>query len=258
MCLPKFEDVHPAHNPTGYIMTNEEPELFKKMLGSRTFRRAASIASGGEIPLGILLPRCTELVAVDHSYTSLAVCFMKAALLDQLGGRGLLAMLIESRYPDYQTCCTKLIADLPEVLRNRLTPTDKYVTGATALNLNHFNEMRREWRFYTPVELDKARERLANTTFVHGDLTDLEKFGKFNGIYLSNALEHTGRDGKRPEWDKVKLLLTKNGTVLATWGKGTKPILPGETKTKIAGFRSSWDYYLLKPCVIKKKVITPG
>ena len=258
MPLPKFEDIHPKFNPTGYTITNEEPDVHRDLLKGHRFARGAGISSGGEIPLGVLLPRCQELVAVDHSYTSIAICFFKAALLNHLGGRGMLDLLLNKPYKEFAELSHKLIPEMPEVLRSKFEISEGYSGAKLRLGSGHFRELRREWHYYTPLELDRACSRLEKTTLVHGDLADLTEFGKFNCLYLSNAFEHTGRDGNRPSWDKVSPFLVDNATVLATWNIGTKPASNPEFKTlnKITGFRTSWDHYLIRRCKEKTDVKT--
>src|SRR3990167_8136610 len=54
---PKFIDVHPAYNSSGYIVTNEEPETLRGFIAGKKLKRSGGIASGGEILLSVLLPQ---------------------------------------------------------------------------------------------------------------------------------------------------------------------------------------------------------
>lgn len=103
MDLPKYEDVHPAYTASGYVATNEEPRIHSMLLAPHHhIERAASIASGGEIPLMVLMARCREVVAVDHSYFALASTMLKAILLQTLGARKLVEVMVEQSFNDFK------------------------------------------------------------------------------------------------------------------------------------------------------------
>src|SRR5688572_33269006 len=81
----RFED-KATYDTAGYYTTNEEPEVHRELLRGIRVRRAAAIASGGEVALFSVLPHVSrELVLIDHSYQSMAMAMAKAMLLESLG-----------------------------------------------------------------------------------------------------------------------------------------------------------------------------
>src|SRR3990167_2283926 len=96
MILPKVEEKHTYNSSIVYKFTNEAPEEYIKLLGERTFQRGAGICSGGEVPLFVLMPRCDEVIAIDHSLGSLAAAYIKVVMLGHLGPKGMLNALTGS------------------------------------------------------------------------------------------------------------------------------------------------------------------
>jgi len=239
MCLPQFEDRHPSYNaPTSYRTTNEEPSIFVKMLGRRCFRRAAGISGGGEIPLFVLLPRCDEVVAIDHSYQSLSSAYMKIILLDILGPAKMREMLIESRYDDLLSAAKDGHGRLPPELAKQ-----------TPLSRQDFKETRREWHFFPLRTIERAYARLERLTLVHGDLMDLSRFGKFDLLYVSNATEHVNRLRRNATLTDFVPIVGKGKLMLSTLSKSysdapPKPHKDWELVGDVEGFRTAWQHQL--------------
>lgn len=205
----KFKFVQKAPLPSvaslyhdGYVFPNESMLALKQHVAGRKLRKAGGICSGGEVPLTVLLPNYTgPVVAVDHSLHSLYAAMTKALMLEKLTTQELHKLLglnqdqeLEAAWKQFQN---DLLAELPKALR----PAFQKVANPY-VSLNSFQ------RYWMPPnlsveELNTARERLENLTFVYGDLTALTKFGKFQVVYLSNAMEHT------PKFDKGSLTLDK-------------------------------------------------
>jgi hypothetical protein len=264
MKLPKFEDKHPKHTAEGYAATNEEPEAHRKLISNKRFKRAASIASGGEIPYCVLLSRSDEVVAVDHSYRAIIMCYLKAVLLNTLGPRGMKALFVESSYEDVKAVLLEAAKLMPQVLQDKVNWADKqpyydyYSESAnrrySVLSISDIKYLRRE-AFFTPLAtLEAVVKRLDQVTLVHGDLSDLKLYGgNFDILYASNAMGHTNRDKKYPTFSQFEELVKPDGYILMTTGYGTKtdPKLPTTLKEikRISGLRSDWDHVLLQKAV---------
>lgn len=261
MGLPQFEDVYQHHTASGFGVTNEEPDLHRQLLGRRMFRKAACIASAGEIPFFVLLPRCREVVAIDHSYRSLVAAYTKALLLEQLGPAGVRNLMVNSRDPNELVEAALKVKDLlPENLRKHATFTaitkDSYgYTGGGTFTEQDWRDLRREWREVRLSTLRAAVKNLHHTTFIHGDLKDLEKRGPFDLLYISNAMEHSGRNGIPKPKDFVPLL-KEGGLLLSTRANSYKDIAePAFRKVNdIRGYRSQWWHILHERITPQEKV----
>lgn len=236
----KFKFVQKAPLPSvasryhdGYVFPNESMLALKQHVAGMKLKKAGGICSGGEVPLTVLLPNCTgPVVAVDHSLHSLYAAMTKALMLEKLTTQELHKLLEPDQYAKqyaelevaWKQFQKDLLAELPEALR----PAFQKVANPY-ISLNSFQ------RYWMPPnlsveELNTARERLENLTFVYGDLTALTKFGKFQVVYLSNAMEHTPKFGKGSlTLDKVRPTLFKR-----------KPRVLFTTATAINLKRSGW------------------
>lgn len=244
MDLPKYEDVHPAYTASGYVATNEEPRIHSMLLAPhRHIERAASIASGGEIPLMVLLARCKEVVAVDHSYFALASTMLKAILLQTLGARKLVEMMVEQSYNDFKPHMENAKNYMPPTLAANASFTDY-----------HYRDIRNEWFYVKVGVMERVRQRLCNLTLIHGDITDLASHGVFDCLYLSNALEHINRNSVAPKMDAIAPLIKDNGLLIVTHTIGYKPSFETDPTFSskwdkvraITGTRSGWDHRLLR------------
>lgn len=213
----------------GYVFPNESMLALKQHVAGRKLKKAGGICSGGEVPLTVLLPNCTgPVVAVDHSLHSLYVAMTKALMLEKLTTQELHKLLGLNQHQELEAAWKQfqkdLLVELPETLR----PAFQKVANPY-VSLDSFQ------RYWMPPnlsveELNTARERLENLTFVYGDLTALTKFGKFQVVYLSNAMEHTPKFGKgNLTLDKVRPTLFKR-----------KPRVLFTTATAINLKRSGW------------------
>lgn len=196
----KYEDVHPAYTYPGYTCTNEEPETWHSLLRGITAKRIGCIASGGEIVLFNLLPRCTgELIAVDHSYHSLSFFLSKLLLLEEMGPEALHAAILRN---EWTTLATRAKPQLPDQVRRHLT-------------LYADSNILREWRLSSLPALRASYKKLDRLTILHGDWADLLQRGPFDLLYLSNMPEHTtNRVGQLPPWDSTLSCLKNQGKFL--------------------------------------------
>lgn len=257
----RFKFVQNAKAPAsfykdGYAFPNESMTVLRQLVAGRKLRKAGGICSGGEVPLTVLLPNCTgPVVAVDHSLHSLYVAMTKALMLEKLTNQELYKLLepnpdtkLNNVWKQFQN---DLLAELPENLRSAFRRV-----ADPCISLASFQ------KYWMPpnlsvAELDIARERLKNLTFVYGDLTALTKFGKFQVVYLSNAMEHT------PKFVKESLTLAKvqpalfkrKPRVLFTAGAvGVKRhgwVLEHNRVSRDDGSYHSWQYYAATPEVAK-------
>lgn len=238
--IPKFIDHHPAFTTSGYAVTNEEPEMFNEILGDIKVPRAACIASGGEVLLSVIFRRATKVVAVDHSYKSLAASYTKMVLFQSLAPKEVLELLKKENYDELKPYFGEARNYIPEAIKNM----EPY--GFSPYELA---QLRREWcgKF---VRLPKLSGRSARkVTFVHGDLRDVTKlYGTFDMFYASNTMDHSGRDLKRPTYKDFATLLNPGGLLLYTSQNGG--LLPANTPFehigKLRGINSSWHHIVAR------------
>lgn len=252
MPVPTFkEDCHTFNSETTYAVTNEEPDILNLLLGNRRFGRAAGVLSAGEVLLSVILPRSKEVIAIDHSYGSLAVGYLKAVLLDQFGAKKLKALFFDLSYDKLLPILKEAAASLPPELVTRLKfDNQKLDSGYTSFAYDIPN-IRKEW-FYLPEKaLERSRTRLDKVTVVHGDIQDLAKFGEFSLLYISNAQEHTNRDKKNPTIGSFSNLVKTGGFLMLST---TSTILKGEgweLVKSIKGVRTGWYHNLYRKLEVK-------
>jgi hypothetical protein len=239
----KFANLHDFDVHTVYHATNEEPALHTQLLttvSKKRFQKAASICSGGEIPFFVLLPRCQEVFAVDHSKAVIALAMSKMLILEKLGPKALHQLLLEDRRAKYEDLLLEVKKDLPEDLR----------TCNTSLGSYKWPEVRREWGLISPATLAKALKHKDRLTFIHGDITDLAQFGPFDIVYLSNALEHMGRTGKAPVLTDIPMtegcIMLHTGSASLNQWKGSNVGGPWDELAKYQGLRTSWAHRLAR------------
>lgn len=248
MPRPTFEDLHPSFNgSTQFRCTNEEMVLHERLLDDAKFEVAGGISGAGEVPIAVLLPRSKKVFAVDHNYGSLAVAYLKALLLDSLGGRGFKALILEQTHTDLAAACRKVQAEMPEILRVQVVWEGDYPT----LSSGCYQEIRREWAMIPDTVVERARRNLANLTLAHGDLRDLRRFWPLECLYVSNAVGeyHTDRYSKVPSLADMAPLVREGGKMLIA-----RPVcrnsLPGEDywqhQKRIKATRLQWDYDIYK------------
>jgi SAM-dependent methyltransferase len=222
--IPAFTDAYPNFSAIGHVVTNECLKTHNELLGERTFERIAAICSGGELIFSVFLPRTTQqLIAVDHSYRAIASCYIKALLLDKHGPKETLKIMTGS-HGNFLDHATKVHELLPSEIKERtkLVGENNYIDYDpvfqdkyyATLDNYEWRNVQREWEKISEETLTKSLATLNKLSFLHGDLADLP--GEFDLIYISNALEHTGRDQKAPLIDTIKSKLTPDGVIVAT------------------------------------------
>jgi hypothetical protein len=242
---PKFVDHYPQHTAEGYAATNEKPSLFNRLLnglGITKVPRIACIASGGEMLLSVFLERADEIVAFDHSYRSLAVCYSKLLALQSMSKQELLEFY-ETLYNDYYVG-NRGKRELPGVVLNALpTPLQKYADRAVMVY--DAGAIYPVWRdLEVPPVTPEAVQKI---TLLHGDISDVEPlYGKFDLLYTSNLHEHANREGKLPNLDALSGLLKSGGMLLYTHGYNTYQVPTTSFETLQTVRAGSWTYVVAR------------
>lgn len=242
----KFIELNPeVVSGSWFPCTNEEPELHRHHLeevrkGRRLFQRAASICSGGEIPIFVLLLKCKEVFAIDNSYVGLTAAYTKALLIKEVEPETFLDLMSkDNSWP-------KLEVHLKEIKPKLPKPFQKMLFQVFTKWGNH--SLRREMQRFSVEDIKKIKRRLNRLTFVHGYFTDAGQFGPFDVFYLSNALEY--------RTDKEKNKKLRDLLDLRKMGKEKSPILFTGPDTpqfslkikETPGKRTTWRHqlYVLK------------
>lgn len=256
MPLPILQEHSSKFNsPTTYAVTNEEPDLLRQLLGRRSFEKGAGIASGGEVLLAVLLPHCREVIAVDHSYASIANTYLKMILLETLGAKRLKELLFSADYEQIVPALRAASVSLPPELLpyvnfgNVSNGAYGYAYGS-ALPLTWHQDtvnLRREWHYLPTAVLERATNRLEKVTVIHGDIADVAKSGPVGLLYVSNALKHTDRNRCNPTMTGFAALVKDGGFMLLTT---TASNLSGGKEWELVkclrGIRTSWYHNLYK------------
>jgi hypothetical protein len=243
----QYEELNAYNGPYTYACTNEEPEMLRKLIAGRFVRKAAGIASGGEVSFFLLLPRVREeLVAVDHSLSSLAIAYTKALLLESLGPTETKKLMMLNNIKKLQEAADKASQQLPGNLKNKWTPEARYNLSCDS------SRLATEWGLASDTALKLATKKLDRLTFIHSDLTDIKDKGPFELLYISNAQEHARRQNpgmyNNADLSSTHLdsLLTDDGLILVVSAGSPYPTtrLAWKILNKKPGLRTSWTYYL--------------
>lgn len=243
--VPKFIDQHSGFDAMtgGYVVTNEEPELFNELLKGVKVNRAATIASGGEVVLSTILLRAREVVAIDHCYQSLIYLCAKLLILQQLPRHKILTIINNHKNDALAALLQESVKHLPEPLLSKVLSKK-----LNFLTQYHLPSLRKEWRYAKPVNnISKLLDRL---TIVHGDLSDLvPNFGTFDLLYVSNAMEHKNRNNKNPLMSEFVDMLNPGGLLLYTMAYSNLPPkvnAPFKPFAASQGFRSQWTHIIVQ------------
>ena len=240
--LFKYEDKHSYASNTHYSVTNECSKIQANYLKGKRFNLSGGIASGGEIPLLALLTRSKRCVVVDHSYTSLGAFYLKALMIQKYGGLEFVRLM--ETYPTFLAAARSVLPLIPDQFKVQMepSPAPEY---SNRISNSILIEMRVHWKAAHPMTLASLKDALPRLTLVHGDLTDLAAYGKFDALYLSNAFGHVGRTKKSPVVTEVDALLKENALILSTEGPYNKPTHWKELHAK-AGTRGGWTHRLIQ------------
>lgn len=246
----KFTDIRPQFTGSeGYVCPNECLLSLREVLKSMPWKPSVggSIASGGEVPLTVILPHVDSLKIVDHNYISLWwTCFKILMIKHRTNAQ--IRELFAGPLKDFSALINDLKAEIPI---NAPATNEEHLrwywgTGAT-LKVYWTDQI-------TDAHLDAARERLDEVEVIHGDLRDLSNIDL---LYISNALEHTPHDSKADLRNDLHKVLIPGGMILRSdaldqTNKITKTFsLPKGVSTVGLG----WHYGLART-VIHNKVAT--
>jgi hypothetical protein len=270
MGIPKFIDKHPAFKAEGFIKINEEPPYFNLALGSLRFRKSAAIISAGEILLFNILPRSRVVVGIDHSYRSIAITLTKCIMLDKLGPGGMIDFLATSSHNSFVAKAKECAQELPdEALKTaiNLAGATTYSTYSTPVfsfaDSAVFYSVRSLWLNQPRRIIEQVHRRMEQMVLIHGDLQDLKDYGRFDSLYISNALDHTDRHTDRhanvtqrdtmarrmQNW--ASTVLREDGYLLLTHGSAYNATLPNTEgfatiSSGIRGIDNNWQYLVLR------------
>ena len=222
-----FEDINTYDgSSTVFATTNETIATWREAFDGLEIERAAAICSGGEVPFFVLAPRVTEkVVAIDHSYSSMYFAIGKYQLIEKCGAEEAFKLLSENKKDDLKAAFDAANEGLP-------TAPKKDATGAYSYDIFTSYWPWDAPQVYSDVTQEGFKEFEANKSkvqFLHGDLSDLVERGPFDLVYLSNALDYNGRNGKKFGIDKM---VKPGGYVAFTYGaySNVSPHVPaGET-----------------------------
>ena len=229
-----FEDLHPFNGSGGYIVPNERNQIWRDLVKRLPVHKAAGICSSGEVGFFSILPAVREeLVLIDHSYDSLAVALVKYLILRERGPKETHKLFTSGNETSLANAVDSVKGELPPKVRD-----SRYTT----LSYFHVSSVVREWN-NTPTGLvKKAGEKLDKVSFLHGDLTDLVDRGPFGLLYLSNALEHWGRNDRAPVAEQVEKAVKPGGYVIACGSR--TPARWERVKSFTAGFDRKNPQYI--------------
>lgn len=199
----------------GYPVCNERLDFWNEALHGITVDNAAGICSGGEVAFFALLPHVRKsLTLIDHAYTALYHAIGKYHAIEKLGSVSAVKLLKSChtvRDQQFRDLCAEGNQGLPT------KPLGLYDEGR--------GQMRAVWADISRADVVKFRRNRHKVSFLHGDLDDLAEKGPFDLVYLSNALDYSGRSG-RPH--KFKEMVKPGGYLLYTQGwRGTPRGLEG-------------------------------
>lgn len=280
----EFIDANTYAAPGHYNCPNEDTRCWREGIKGMVLFRAAGICSGGEVGFFSILPAVRrKLVLVDHSYLSLHVAITKYLVLAAHGPKETYRLFTKASHEELLKVVQAVEGDLPDAVRNcpglevgrggiytsrnygdwrapnpkshnnrRIevynTKTHRYEMKDNPnypVYVPGFNKIQRHWNRHITLDLvQKAYKKLHLVKFIHGDLRDIAEDGPYGLIYLSNALEHSNRDGQRPALlDHVRPSLRKGG-VLVTAGyyydRYSNAVDPLSLVKKFADDTSSW------------------
>lgn len=208
MSTLEMEDVTEFNGTLSYIAPNEDHLVWRDMIKGIPIYSAAGICSAGEVGLLSILPSVRRrLVLVDHSYHSLAIAMLKYLLIREKGYEKAVKLLTAEVYSNLGTELVELEKLLPKKCQGLLSHSPKFASYRREkynyqagryeyTNENRVNsEVKTCWST-TPINLiERAAKKLDKVSFLHGDMSDLTAQGPFGLFYISNALEHHGRQG---------------------------------------------------------------
>lgn len=250
----KFTDIRPSFvGSSTYVCPNECLVNLRQVLDKAVpnINKAGSIASGGEVPLTVVLPHVQDhLTIVDHNYGSLFWTATKILLLKHHTNEELVRLFEDSTGNNFFAVVKHLSTENP--LTKHYMPA--FMPSWSDLRLYWQKEM-------SPTIWDKARERLDNVELIHGDFRDLSPDIDF--LYLSNAMGHSGYKGYQNYAQMAQAVgdMLKAGTiVLATTSHDTDHQIPNCTlvagQAEAHSHGNHWAAYVVRKVMPQPKMVT--
>lgn len=221
----KFEDKNEYQGTTHYPVANESVRRWREVLKDVKVKVAAGIAGGGEISFFGILPSVSEkLVLVDHSYVSLWALVGKYGTIETLGPEKAVKLLqmapatvhgggyneagkrvkggLYNRYGemvDNNPFSHKLVGTTQELYScflaaNKGTPTE--TDRMEECGWWPLHDMHTRWGEITVEDCEGLLKSEVDLQVYHGDISDLVEHAPVELLYLSNALQYNGRNGK--------------------------------------------------------------
>lgn len=229
-----FEDLNEYKGKNScYAVCNEHISTWRTILQDVSVESAGAVCSGGEVSFFGILPCVKDkLVLIDHSYSSMYYALGKYYLVEKLGAAEAFKLLVTSNERALEPFFEEANADLP----THKSPYS-YWDGSTRI----YEDITQEGVEHFEAAKDKI-------SFLHGDLNDLVERGPFDLVYLSNALEYTGRNGSNFEVEKM---VKPGGLIAHCHGVGYRQLEHFEVVSKVEheyneNYGLNWIYTLCK------------
>ena len=244
----KFEDKNEFQGMTHYPVCNESVRRWREVLKDVSVKVGAGIAGGGEISLFSVLPSVTEkLVLVDHSYVSLWALIGKYKSIGKLGPEKALKLLQSppvvtkgggyningqrvkggqynqyGEFIDSNPYSHKLVKPQEELYACFLEANKGIATETDRMEECGWwplPELHHRWQEITVEDLETLlkNENDVDLQVYHGDISDLVEHAPVDLLYLSNALQYNGRNGKE---FKLGEIVQKGSLVAYTGNSG--------------------------------------
>lgn len=213
MSLPfQYTDVRSYDNSDSYEHTNEQLPRLRELTEKVNPKIAGAIASGGEVPLGVMLiqPDIEQCVAIDQAYGSIKWAYRKAMIIHLCTPDEAHKLLTSKATSWSPSDDPNFPPDLKATLE-LATPTSlKAPFRAAGPDL---------WaRYLTVTDIAKIKSNLSKLHLVHGDIRDLDQFSskRYDIVYLSNATNKSNYDANTLTLDHFNEILRNQGYVLST------------------------------------------
>ena len=206
----KFTDIRSYVGSQAYLCPNECLHSLRAALDAAPNKEpitGGAIASGGEVPLSVVLPRLRGVLQiVDHNYGSLFYTCVKILMLKHKTNAEI----------DTLTGSETAMRAFAESTRGENPLSQFFKDGLPVpCESSPWTRLGAFWRSEIPYDLrDAARTRLHQIELIHGDLRDLNR--DLDILYTSNAFGHTPHDRGRDDFRTGTMALVKMGGVILT------------------------------------------
>ncbi len=153
--------------------------------------------------------------------------------------------LLTGHYTAWKDATDKFEDELPAQIK--LAKTAQFYSND--ILQTKYGDVQREWKLADLASLRKTCLNLHKIKLIHGDLTDTSDRAPYDLIYLSNALEHTDRNGKNPRIEVLSTLMKKTSKVIwvqaqgTTMGSNPQAKATWRLRTMIKSDKA-WEYHL--------------